>query len=380
MCICMHHRFTVNSDFVDANHRLSSDTIDAKTAIERRDCSSLDPEVDFGIMKHRNDYSELAHSEPFKGAFKIQTKPPPGQPEAHRRGAPPISGRSPWWQSCTEEPEQSTLTLQSTSLQEQLQWGSLQLIHSTQNPAIYSKYKSTLNAFDHDSTGERFMGLYKGVVSPLSPPLTQVGLAGTGCGIVTSLIASPTELIKIRQQNVLVNDPSNASATKVAMAIFRQHGSKDYIGVMDRTSLRHMNKYEATCRYFKPYSAPSVNADHSLLLSKIDAEAHSTPWSVLFLAGGFAGIAGWLATFPMDLVKTRMQSTEPSVTMPNNVGYPRDPFRTMLSTVVHSYRTEGPSVFFRGLAPTLIRSVLHAKDYLPPPGNVVDPIFQARYQ
>lgn len=86
------------------------------------------------------------------------------------------------------------------------------------------------------------------------------------------------------------------------------------------------------------------------------------PWSTLFLAGGLAGIAGWLATFPMDLVKTRMQSFEPGPTNANaSVAKTlTDPYRTILSTVVHSYRAEGPKVFFRGLTPTLIRSVAPA--------------------
>ncbi|KAF8141383.1 mitochondrial carrier domain-containing protein [Boletus edulis] len=252
-----------------------------------------------------------------------------------------------------------------------------------QNPAIYSKYKSTLNAFVTITREERFMGLYKGVVSPLAtcafmnglvfssykffmraqlddpasvPSLTQVGLAGTGCGIVTSLIASPTELIKIRQQNVLVNDPGNASALKVAMTIFKRHGIRGLYRGLTATALRdtgygtYFLTYEATCRYFKAPSAQPLAADHSSLLSEIDSEASSMPWTVLFLAGGLAGIAGWVATFPMDLVKTRMQSTEPTK-------FPTDPCRTILSTVVHSYRSEGWRVFFRGLTPTLIRSV-----------------------
>ncbi|KAI9567092.1 mitochondrial carrier domain-containing protein [Boletus coccyginus] len=259
-----------------------------------------------------------------------------------------------------------------------------------QNPVIYSKYKSTLDAFSTIIKEERFMGLYKGVVSPLAtcafmnglvfssykffmraqlddpasvPSLTQVGLAGTGCGIVTSLIASPTELIKIRQQNVLANDPANASAAKVAMTIFKQHGIRGLYRGLTATALRdtgygtYFLTYEATCRYFKPLSAQPSEADHSSLLSEIDSEASSMPWSALFLAGGLAGIAGWVATFPMDLVKTRMQSAEPSATNVTAAKPTADPYRTILSTVTNSYRAEGTKVFFRGLTPTLIRSV-----------------------
>lgn len=98
----------------------------------------------------------------------------------------------------------------------------------------------------------------------------------------------------------------------------------------------------------RPATAQHGAADHSSLLSEIDSEARSVPWSALFLAGGLAGIAGWVTTFPMDLVKTRMQSTEPQRA---------DPYRTIASTVMYSYRTEGPKVFFRGLTPTLIRYV-----------------------
>lgn len=81
-------------------------------------------------------------------------------------------------------------------------------------------------------------------------------------------------------------------------------------------------QYEATCRYF--------------------CEGGRTPWTGLLVAGGMAGIAGWVATFPLDLVKTRMQSTEAG---------------SLVWTVVHAYRTEGPRVFLRGLAPTVIRWV-----------------------
>lgn len=52
------------------------------------------------------------------------------------------------------------------------------------------------------------------------------------------LIASPTELIKIRQQNVLANDPANAPAFKVAMTIFKQHGIRGLYRGLTATALR----------------------------------------------------------------------------------------------------------------------------------------------
>ncbi|KAK0452748.1 uncharacterized protein EV420DRAFT_680871 [Desarmillaria tabescens] len=80
-------------------------------------------------------------------------------------------------------------------------------------------------------------------------------------------------------------------------------------------------------------------------------------------------LAGWVTTFPLDVVKTRMQSTESSyrnsISKPNARSSPDSPllppspnrYRTVWSTIVVSYQAEGLAVFFRGLAPTLIRAV-----------------------
>lgn len=95
------------------------------------------------------------------------------------------------------------------------------------------------------------------------------------------------------------------------------------------------------------------------------------------LAGGVAGVAGWAFTFPFDVIKTRIQSSRdgalpPAPHPPRNhhnssvpvsasqpPPFPADdrPYRNTLSTIAHSYRTEGSRVFVRGLAPTLIRAV-----------------------
>lgn len=260
-----------------------------------------------------------------------------------------------------------------------------------QNPSLSSRYRSTFNAFTTIVREERFRGLYKGVVSPLAtcafmnglvfasyklftkaqlddpaalPSLAQIAAAGAGCGIVTSLIASPTELVKIRQQNVL---GGKTSAIKVAMGIFKQSGIRGLYRGLSATALRdtgygaYFMAYEGTCRYFRSVPNSTIQTDHTSLLSEIDSEARSTPWSILFLAAAMAGIAGWVATFPMDVIKTRMQSTDITIVDPGaqrqRFSDPHNPYRTILSTLAHSYRSEGYRMFFRGLVPTLIRSV-----------------------
>ena len=123
--------------------------------------------------------------------------------------------------------------------------------------------------------------------------------------------------------------------------------------------------------------------DSPNLYTQSEGKGNKPSWPGLLLAGGAAGIgkwtrsathfnlihhrtpAGWLFTFPFDVVKTRVQSTHrdlgalspttPFHAQPDNP--PVNPFRSTWSTIIHSYRAEGCKVFYRGLSPTLIRYV-----------------------
>jgi solute carrier family 25 carnitine/acylcarnitine transporter 20/29 len=121
-----------------------------------------------------------------------------------------------------------------------------------------------------------------------------------------------------------------------------------------------INKYEGTCRYFRPSSPKrGMESDHSSILSEVETEISTLSWPALLLAGGVAGIAGWTVTFPLDVVKTRVQGAELCAIHVGGSGASTskslNPYRTTLSTIIYSYQTEGLAVFFRGLAPTLIR-------------------------
>ncbi|KAK7685802.1 hypothetical protein QCA50_011148 [Cerrena zonata] len=251
-----------------------------------------------------------------------------------------------------------------------------------QNPSVAHKYRSTVHALTTIAREEGPRALFRGIASPLAtaaplnglvfssyrlfmhsqldsdetdPSLRQVALAGAGSGIVASLITTPVELIKIHQQSQQspVHGQKPLSAAQVALSIVRKHGVRGLYRGITATALRDVGygayfaAYEATLMYF-PSRKPSPH-DHSSLMSEADSTIASHSWPALLTAGGLAGIAGWLGTFPFDVIKTRIQSTLGSGS--------ENPYRNTWSTVVHSYRQEGFGVFFRGLAPTLVRAI-----------------------
>ncbi|KXN86207.1 Mitochondrial carnitine/acylcarnitine carrier protein CACL, partial [Leucoagaricus sp. SymC.cos] len=273
-----------------------------------------------------------------------------------------------------------------------------------QNPEIAGRYTSTFNAITTIIREEKFFGLCKGITAPFAsvalmnglvfasyrffmklqlentksvPTLAQIALAGAGSGIVSSILTTPIELIKIRQQSLL----TQTTARSVARQIYRIHGIRGLYRGVTATALRdcgygaYFYAYEATCRIFANSFPPQTIADHSSFFIEVENDTNKLSWPVLLLAGGVAGIgsfhlAGWVATFPFDVVKTRIQGSHvdhqvinttpitPLLCPPQPV-YKKstNPFRNTLSTIVYSYKKEGICVFFRGLAPTLIRAI-----------------------
>ncbi len=82
--------------------------------------------------------------------------------------------------------------------------------------------------------------------------------------------------------------------------------------------------YEATKRYF---------------IDERGWGGSLTPFS-LFFAGGCAGVCAWASIYPVDVIKSRLQSSTTA---------------TLRSCIVDSYREGGVRSFFLGFNPTMAK-------------------------
>ncbi len=121
--------------------------------------------------------------------------------------------------------------------------------------------------------------------------------AGAVAGAIQSLITAPVENIKIKCQ---VND-GKVSPTRELVRLVRTQGAAS--GLMRGlwvTSLRDVPSFGV---YFVAYDAVRE------LLNPGCRETNSDGASAHLLAGGLAGSAAWLSIYPIDVAKTRIQSS-----------------------------------------------------------------------
>lgn len=95
--------------------------------------------------------------------------------------------------------------------------------------------------------------------------------------------------------------------------------------------------------------------------SSPDDSDRETAMKVLF-CGGLAGVITWASIFPLDVIKTRVQTQILHAPMRDGEGSAllgSETVRTRLSAIEvarHAYKTEGAGVFFRGLGICSIRA------------------------
>ena len=177
-------------------------------------------------------------------------------------------------------------------------------------------------------------------------------ISGAVAGSAQVFICSPTELIKLRLQlqkektdlfhhpfhsseKRLYNDPLDA-----IKKIYKKDGLLRGLGKgFGVTSLREIPAFGF---YFGSYDFICRSAVKFQGLSHVD---ELNP-AVICVAGGIGGIMAWVVTYPVDVLKSRIQVDGMNGT-------------NRYQGMVDCYRQtakEGVAVFFRGLEPTIIRA------------------------
>ncbi|KAH8718031.1 hypothetical protein NHJ13051_009747 [Beauveria bassiana] len=204
-----------------------------------------------------------------------------------------------------------------------------------------------LNALLFASYSHTKSVLRRATGSELSLGITWV--AGAVAGLATWVVSAPTELVKCRAQIAL---PTANSSFNIAKDIWRKEGIRGlYFGGLV-TALRDSIGYGF---YFWSYelairSWPMPDGRKGL---SIRNEAPR-----VMLCGGLAGIVTWASVFPLDVIKTRLQ-TQMAIQCRDTIQETVQPGRKGAWLIAKdTFRENGTMPFFRGLTVCSIRAFI----------------------
>ncbi|KAI8306055.1 hypothetical protein K4K61_004824 [Colletotrichum sp. SAR11_59] len=180
-------------------------------------------------------------------------------------------------------------------------------------------------------------------------------IAGAVGGLATWVVSTPTELIKCRAQ--LSSPP--ASSWAITKDVWRAEGIRGlYFGGVV-TALRdsigygfYFWSYELSTRWMGVGTADATGE------TNLREEA-----AKVLLCGGLAGIVTWASIFPLDVIKTRVQTqafekpAEAAPLLPTQGSEPTKRAGAM-QVAREAYREGGMKVFFRGLTICSVRAFI----------------------
>lgn len=175
--------------------------------------------------------------------------------------------------------------------------------------------------------------------APRALPMLDVALGGAVSGLVQTSVCTPVELLKIRLQlqTKLPGEPGYVGSLRMLREIVRADGLRGLFRGTMGTAARDVPSFAA---YFCSFEAVREALDPGCR-----AERRSTAPLAALAAGGVAGVACWMVSYPVDVAKSRVQARP---------GPGSGTWRTLRAIA----RQEGPAALFRGLPATLVRALL----------------------
>ncbi|KZV69998.1 mitochondrial carrier [Peniophora sp. CONT] len=224
-------------------------------------------------------------------------------------------------------------------------------------------FKGPMDILTQTIRKEGFFALYKGMLSPLlgiagvnsllfaaygtskriiSPypdlSLKEIAAAGGLAGAINAVLASPVEMFKVRMQGQYGAATDKKLGT-VAREMWTQWGFRKGV----------MRGYWVTVAREIPAYAGFYSAFEFSKRSFAKKYGKELPVWTLLASGATGGLAYWLTSYPLDVVKSRVQLRE------------TPPVGTPVRYIAHELRTivaeSGFIGLFRGLSPSLIRSI-----------------------
>ncbi|KAF8270172.1 mitochondrial carrier domain-containing protein [Lactarius quietus] len=182
-------------------------------------------------------------------------------------------------------------------------------------------------------------GFSKRIVSPFGQlSLKETAVAGAMAGAANAILASPVEMFKVRMQGQYGN-PSDKRLRVVAREMWTEWGFRKGI----------MRGYWVTVAREIPAYAGFYTAFEFSKRRFSKTYGPDLPVWALLASGSTGGIAYWLSSYPLDVIKSRVQlRTTPPKGTP--VQYIANELRAIIAE-------SGVTGLFRGLTPSLIRSI-----------------------
>ncbi|XP_043787419.1 mitochondrial basic amino acids transporter-like isoform X3 [Apis laboriosa] len=214
------------------------------------------------------------------------------------------------------------------------------------------KYKGNWDCLRKIIANESIAGVYRGMSSPIigvslinavifgvygetqrhipNPnSLTSCFISGAIAGFAQSPICSLIELAKTRMQLSSSTGRPFRGPLQFYMYTYKHEGLRGLFKGLNCTFMREIPSFGL---YFLTYETLMRNLDNK-----------PVPTIYILLAGGLAGTCSWVTTYPIDVIKSRIQANG------NRYAGIYDCFR-------QSVRKEGYSVLYKGISSTVLRA------------------------
>ncbi|KAJ7782412.1 mitochondrial carrier domain-containing protein [Mycena maculata] len=169
----------------------------------------------------------------------------------------------------------------------------------------------------------------------------QLFTAGVLAGVANGFVSGPVEHIRIRLQTQSSTKPEYKGPFDAIKKIYSAHGIPGVFKGQGVTLVREAAGYGV---YFLAYEKL---VQREMAKTGIKRDELSPVNAVLY--GAAAGYALWAVIYPIDMIKSRMQTD--GFTAATGQKY-----KSSIDCVRTVWRAEGIAAFTRGLTPTLIRS------------------------